>query len=284
MVTEALAIAQNFLRRHLDLPSYQQVFMVRGGQADYPASSATLRPDWAGVQRMQLHASKARNILPGDTKMEGKWSSRSIEVGTVAEAHMDNDWIEPIKQVYTYCLRAKSRYGYIITEKELVVVRIRPATAGDFISPGNSQETYHGAQPSTVRKSRFLKSAKQPPSSPSGRIFRSGTLEYKAIPWKEKDSLSPGGQQTLTINLALWWLHLMASENNSIKDTYPSLPGSSWVPQTMTSNDGSKRRKRDEFKADSESDQEDIGAHRRSTRQQTKSLRTDDMSFTFDQL
>lgn len=76
----------------------------------------------------------------------------------------------------------------------------------------------------------------------------------------------------------------MASENNSIKDTYPSLPGSSWVPQTMTSNDGSKRRKRDEFKADSESDQEDIGAHRRSTRQQTKSLRTDDMSFTFDQL
>lgn len=284
MVSDALVIAQDFLQGHLGLPSYQQVFMVRGGQADYPASSATLRPDWAGVQRVQFDASRARNILPGDTKVGGKWSSCNIEVGPVADAHMANDWIEPIKQVYSYCLKTESRYGYIITEKELVVVRIRPATEGDFISPDNSQETYHGAQPSTVRKSKFLKSAKQPPSSPSGRISHSGMLEYKAIPWKDKSSLSIGGQQTLTVNLALWWLHLMASENNSIKDTYPPLPGSSWNPQTTTANDGSKRRKHDLFRSDGESDLEDRGAPRRRTRQQTKSWRTDDMSFTFEQL
>lgn len=76
----------------------------------------------------------------------------------------------------------------------------------------------------------------------------------------------------------------MASENNSIKDTYPPLPGSSWNPQTTTANDGSKRRKHNEFRSDGESDLEDRGVPRRRTRQQTKSWRTDDMSFTFEQL
>ena len=290
MVSDALAMAQDFLQGHLGLAHPEQVFMVRGGQAEYPevqarsrpVAHAKLRPDWAGVQRVQRCSSRAENMLPGDTKVGGKWSSFNIEVGPTAEAHMDNDWIEPLKQVYTYCMETESRYGYIITEKELVVLRIRPATNKDFVTPENSQ---NANLPPTIGRSKFIKSAKGPLATPMERIRRQGLLEYKAIPWNQKKGCLPTVEKgQLTVNLALWWLHLMASENNSINDVYPPLGGSRWNPQVKKPGEGNKRRKYDEFKSDNESGDEKLVVPRRRTRQQYKSGHMDGMNFSFEHL
>ena len=46
-------------------------------------------------------------------------------------------------------------------------------------------------------------------------------VEYEAIDWDQTErSASP---QELTINLALWWLHMMASMNSSMENSYPTL-------------------------------------------------------------
>ena len=121
MVNDALATAQDFLQDRLRLSSKKRVFMVRGGQAEYPASNSDIRansqsrpkakfkPDWAGVGRLQHPAFKARNILPGDTKVGGKWTSGDIVRSPVVGTYMASDWIKPLKQIYTYCLKSGSR-------------------------------------------------------------------------------------------------------------------------------------------------------------------------------
>ena len=50
------------------------------------------------------------------------------------------------------------------------------------------------------------------------RHQRIRTLEYKAIPWTNDGSESSSNTHGLTINLALWWLHMMAAISHEIED------------------------------------------------------------------
>lgn len=114
-----------------------KIYMVRGGQAN---RIAKCQPDWAGVLRDSTQQ-RTSSILPGDTKVGSKWSSRDIQVGDVDSVYLAKDWLEPLKQVFTYCRELKVRYGYIITEKELVVIRIRPFSQDHLRSPVNTQDS-----------------------------------------------------------------------------------------------------------------------------------------------
>ena len=189
--------------------------MVRGGQAN---SVADCKPDWAGVLRASTQQ-RTRSILPGDTKVAWKWSSRDIQVGEVDSVYLKNDWLEPIKQIYTYCTKLQVRYGYIITEKELVVTRIRPFSQDHVESLVNTQDS-DLSFPSPEQRATAItsESLKDPKQNASAEVFKKGTLEYKAIPWSSKAS-----DNSLTINLALWWLHMMALENHEICYSYPPL-------------------------------------------------------------
>ena len=82
---------------------------------------------------------RTSSILPGDTKFGWKWSSRDLQVGDVDSIYLAKDWLEPIKQICTYCSKLKVCYGYIITEKELFVTRIRPFSQDHLRSPVNTQ-------------------------------------------------------------------------------------------------------------------------------------------------
>ena len=47
-----------------------------------------------------------------------------------------------------------------------------------------------------------------------------GNLEYKAITWSNTSNRDPRRSKDLTVSLALWWLHIMASVSDNIKEQY----------------------------------------------------------------
>lgn len=186
IVSEALAAAQR--------ASLEVVYMVHGGQSFVPqtADKPPLHPDWGAVQRPAdgsgLHCSvKGRNILPGDTKLSSKWSSTSITIG---KGEMTKDAKYPISQIYKYCCSTNSRYGYLITDKELVVVRIDMESLDAYLQRNNEPRR------------------------------RMTTLHYKAIPWRQTSCKDP---ELLTVNLVLWMLHLVAAREGGITSDEQSL-------------------------------------------------------------
>lgn len=186
-----------------------------GGQADYPDSNSKLHPDWGAIRRSSLN--KNSNILPGDTKLSKKWSSDDIERGYCENRWTAScDWFSPLKQIYTYCVRANARYGYLITDKELVVLRITPTDELDSQSDLDnldSQESFRSLD-----------------STPASRARDAGILEYKAIPWQtdENTTSNNSNSEAMTVNLALWWLHIMAADCSAIEDLYVPSRNAVW--------------------------------------------------------
>ena len=123
-------------------------------------------------------------MLSGDTKLARKFRSSSIIEGRIEQGSTRPAWLWPLAQIFTYCLRSNARYGFLITDEELVAIRI---CEGDPNDP-----------PVARRQSSRIGN---PPS-----IRQNGIVEYKSIPWSHNsDSDQP------TINLTLWWLHMMVS-------------------------------------------------------------------------
>ncbi|KAI4173227.1 MAG: hypothetical protein LQ343_003054 [Gyalolechia ehrenbergii] len=176
--------------------------MVRGGQASLPGddkkekNGKLCRPDWAAVRRlhdvnMPLHTQttieprtmiKPRSALPGDTKISSKWKSSQIIDGEL-KTRPKGDWYKPIHQVYGHCKRARARYGYIITDEELVVMRF--------------DSEHSGVSSIEICQSR------------QKRI----TLSFKAIPWQNQGGTTVADGKTMMVNLALWLLHLTAAHD-----------------------------------------------------------------------
>ena len=203
-VTDALVGAQSFYQNR------RRISMVKCAQADYPGSLSNFRPDWAGILR-PTSQTRPPNILLGDTKLNAKWSSDWIRQGPFQFTSGDKDWRQPLLQIFTYCTWANARYGYIITDAELVVVRVRPGSVGE------SQEKDSQSETDTI----LNKLADD--GSPAAKAQRYGILEYKAIPWTNGAGETQDSVANMTVNLALWWLHIMAAENNAIEDVYPPL-------------------------------------------------------------
>ena len=113
-----------------------------------------------------------------------------IKDGTIDKVSSRPAWLWPIAQIFTYCIKARARYGFLITEKELVVTRIRRGKPD-----GSNHEDRHSE--------RLLSRARKPNDPPPEVEDR--ILDYKRIPWIHN------GESRETVNLVLWWLHLMVS-------------------------------------------------------------------------
>ncbi|KAL8708140.1 MAG: hypothetical protein Q9220_006901 [cf. Caloplaca sp. 1 TL-2023] len=194
IITEALAKAQADPVHGSGPP----IYMCKGGQALFPhietsKNKKKLYPDWAGAQPTTEVTGRPKNILPGDTNFSSKWKSSKIQPGPF-KSGKESSWAEPLKQIFTYCVRSNARYGYVITDKDLLAIRVRP------VESINSN---------ALRKSAAV------------RARRRGIIEFKIIPW---DTAPPNGtiedSSGLTINLALWWLHLMAASGSRVEDHY----------------------------------------------------------------
>ena len=203
MITDALSSAQIFLAHRLN---HGRIYMVRGGQTDDLAPAKKLRPDWGGVKWYRGNTRKPRNVLPGDTKLSYKWSSADITLGPTKIHPKNADWLRPLTQVFSYCVRSDSRYGYLITDKELVVLRIRPGSLTKIQA--------------TVKT---MGSSKVPNLTPAAQARLTGILEFQAIPWQSKNRVLRSQRSGMTVNLALWWLHMLAAEDSAIREQYAPL-------------------------------------------------------------
>ncbi|KAK0744468.1 hypothetical protein B0T21DRAFT_357864 [Apiosordaria backusii] len=161
--------------------------------------SVIMSPDWVVMDRVlcklyDYDAQKTEKSIVyalGDSKMEQKWQSDWLSLSEADAQNQEKprpynskvkagkrsvveERLRPLEQVATYCRYAETRYAYIVTQKELVALRVSrlPSTAvtnsnGDLIT------VYHAA------------------------------VEYRGIPW------SAMGTHGLTVNLAIWALGCM---------------------------------------------------------------------------
>ncbi|KAI1159513.1 hypothetical protein F5B18DRAFT_677144 [Nemania serpens] len=150
-------------------------------------------PDWAGL--VDVHGYS--NILPGETKLSRNWRSEELNkfIGKKDECAFDDDLepkaLWPIRQLLHYCLESHMRYGYIITDEELVVMRVRPI---EEYNAGATIDNLYDA------------------------VHKNAHIEFQSIPWKKADS-----SKTLSVNLALYVLFILAANNGVLDWRYTSL-------------------------------------------------------------
>ena len=168
----------------------QNIQMVTGGQALLVFGHPKDDPDWAGTndENARSNDQLPQNILPGDTKMSWNWKSSELK-----DCHLRDEkgylrpvgklW--PVRQLLYYCLVSYSRYGYIITDKELVVIRVGPTQNHEV-----SEDDYLNCK---------------------NHVSRDAAVEYISIPRG-----NAGAAEELTVNLALWILHILAANNGRL--------------------------------------------------------------------
>ncbi|KAI0154193.1 hypothetical protein GGR57DRAFT_119565 [Xylariaceae sp. FL1272] len=192
--------------------------MARGtrlGASGAPLFSSrrgSIVPDGSGVDFLKAPSlettgsSGKRRVtkLPIEIKSGKTWdSSREIET----PRGNCTGWIKkrgaaPIRQIYTYCVRTRCRYGCIVTTKEAFLIRIRPYQ--EHSAASNSEPTQDEIEHA---------------------VIENGLLEHISIPW----SVHRGEGQDLerfrdmTMNLALWFQHILAGNSHELAWQYGPL-------------------------------------------------------------
>lgn len=194
----------------------------RAGRATIDLSNDTrIRPDWALCSK-QFRDGYYSNLLPGDTKLSRKWQSNFFP-------EYDIEWRDPVRQIVHYCDNSESRYGFLITDEELVVVRCRREMIEDSAMVnrphrGPQRQEGHYRQISSSDTSEMMQNTSLGSyyqATNSGVDFH--PVQFRAIPWKNHGD----GKNQLTVRLALFYLSMMAASGfSNIQNEYP--PFDSW--------------------------------------------------------
>lgn len=198
----------------------------------HPRRQNELKADWAAYDRAveKLYYSAAAKdpkkplvFAIGDSKMCQKWKSDWIH-RSLAAGYIDRDpapaangkplqkthdvgaeRLRPLEQLATYCRFGETRYGFILTQEELVAFRVRrldPRLLPDVLS---YEKPFAG-------------------------------IEYKAVGWNES------GSGKLTANLAIWALGCMGmNDHHRIMETSGGQPLASMVRLTKWSHDAVRK-------------------------------------------
>ena len=178
--------------------------------------------DWAGVREYETTNFGYKNLCPGETKLASKWS-------TSKEGRRRTDYASPFNQTQTYCGRQWGvRHGYIITTEELVVIRVSKESIGPGLAASRAvRNASHQASDHLSHSRTFstetISSGFQAMSLDTGSSYKDdtnpnieyGPLLFKSIPW------SAAGKRTVTVKLALWWLHMETKKDLSVQEAYP---------------------------------------------------------------
>lgn len=165
-----------------------------------------LKPDWSCTSHAGTKNKNAKdnlvNLVTGDTKLSEKWDPTWLEKGE--ETNRRKAWNEPVKQVAGYMWSAKLRYGFIVTDKDLVVLRMTrlkewekaPAKDPTYVDKGEKRDPFYA-------------------------------LEHKAISWTVE------GEKKLTAKLALWALAKLAKIGHTLEERYGKLGRPDPRPKTL---------------------------------------------------
>lgn len=165
----------------------------------------SLVPDGGGISIEQGSLDR----LPSDIK--GRWESREVTRRNGRYLNRRGHWrngmsiedqARPLRQIYTYCVEANARYGFIITCGEVLLVRVSPL--GEAGPGGDDFPLDELVQDSMIEH---------------------GRLEYKSVRWgAHRDSQqSLDDFHHLTVNLSLWVLFILAGNNSQIGWDYKPL-------------------------------------------------------------
>ncbi|KAI3321481.1 hypothetical protein HD806DRAFT_502679 [Xylariaceae sp. AK1471] len=173
-----------------------------------------LRPDSGAYSVHEEDPENREERFPKDYKHARHWSSLKVRNGE----HVDIDTGEwkpgfvqrnenmPIRQAYTYSVLFQCRYGCILTTEEAFIFRIRPLEQNL-----GKVDSYKEPSPQQIVKTR-------------------GLMEYVSVPWKHGTDEHTDKYDKLTVNLALWVLHILAGNHHKILKEYPELRTEKLVP------------------------------------------------------
>ena len=168
-------------------------------------------------------------LLPGDTKLSKKWQP---SMAWSQDSWKRDQWALPVTQVQAYADFAKCRYGFIITDLHLVVLRfsVEPVSSGLALSRDLRVQRYThqrlGSGSTDITSSLGAMSLDTTHSSHQNDHLNGdfSEPEYATIRW------SSHGEGRLTIKMALFCLGLMASRGESTIETdYPPLDSWRWL-------------------------------------------------------
>lgn len=181
-------------------------------------------PDGGGIRILDEEPSDDR--LPSDVK--GNWASREVtrrngryinRKGYWRDGMNLEDQARPLRQIYTYCVEANARYGFIITCGEVFLVRISP------LGRATTEEEEGVSEVEVVQD----------------WMTQHGRLEYKSIRWgmhRNAEQKSLDDFQELTVNLSLWFLFILAGNSSQIEWDYKPLEDECLACAREASGDG----------------------------------------------
>lgn len=154
---------------------------------------------------------KYYNLLPGESKISSKWSSDASNYDLQPDSA--STWRLPPLQLFGYADAAQVRYGFIITDAELVVFELPKVAIDSGIATARPQRFAHTRGESVDTD---LSASMQATSLNEGTGVTSESYldshagnpvhpRHKTIPWDAH------GPKKLTVRLALFYLCLLAS-------------------------------------------------------------------------
>jgi hypothetical protein len=182
-------------------------------------------PDW-----IQYQEGFNEPLACGETKLSTVFEMERTINST------DKRFDTPIEQCLHYCIINKTRHGFMITDKELVVLRIRQEEPQEGIASQrprrNVQPAHYSFGSSSLASTQAMSLSTNPESE--GEKF----VEYRIIDWSATTDL--------TVCLALFLLALIASAptgKTDICDTYDPLDKWEWNGSIYQNNTSGRTRK-----------------------------------------
>ncbi|KAI0543205.1 hypothetical protein GGR58DRAFT_451120 [Xylaria digitata] len=184
------------------------------------------KPDWM-VYQMGQEGTIVDNLLPGDCKPATKWKSEWLNSHNKPLKKKAN-WV--LRQVTKYMCLSNKRYSFILSEEELVPVRLstyvrgcdavgkrvsdnryqQVTTSGDNFEESDPEDRVHSDAGSDISR---ISPEKDPEGSFADASRDTGyILEWCSIPWSHE------GADKLTVNLTFWWLSVLAIQSSGLKE------------------------------------------------------------------
>ncbi|KAJ3578310.1 hypothetical protein NPX13_g2256 [Xylaria arbuscula] len=184
-----------------------QLHLGRRGRCHYGEDNR-LNPDWTLVDSTAfLDNGKFASIMPGDTKLSARWDPSQ---------DLNDQWRRPVRQILTYSNDIQCRYGFLITDNELVVFQFARESVGPGIATtrgtrtATTTQTHQRVLSDSTQLSESVQAMSISESSgaqsyvESGKGFEYQDPKYQIIPWVNE------GKEVLTVRLGLFYLCMMA--------------------------------------------------------------------------
>ncbi|KAH6645472.1 hypothetical protein BKA67DRAFT_664546 [Truncatella angustata] len=226
-------------------------FKKNNGQGHIPDEKGILQqPDWCVYQKGKEDYDKRRfaNLVPGDSKPASKWKSDWIDC---EDATLKRHAKLVMQQVTKYMYLGNTRYGFVISEEELVPLRLSTfhsdsetvderigdnlarqivnATHGNFEEDEEAEEAddqgdeeYRSQREISLEPFQKLADFLQDANNKTHLL-----VEYCRVPW------AVHGTGALTVNLTLWWLPILAILDSSVREAGTYNPLSDTIPEAQ---------------------------------------------------